>query len=357
MRWTKVYIAVFASVTSVLIGCGAPGVPVPPSLEVARPVTDLHATRKGDSVYLTWTMPTHTTDRQNLRHAGTIVVCRAIGQAGKDCPTPVARIPFQPSSRNAAPQSETYTDHVDTSNAAPVANFAYAISVLNRYGRSAGFSNQAEVPAAPTLQPPTDFHAQLDADGVHLLWNAVKPPDISGVRFFYRIYRRDAATRQDTIAGEVTVGVPSPSSVDHSFEWERTYDYRATAVTVVNPPGRSEEQVEGEDTPSVRVVTHDVFAPATPTGLQAVFSGPGQQSFIDLVWAPDIEPDLAGYNVYRHEAGGPPSKLNPDLIKSPAYRDTAVMPGHKYFYSVSAMDVRGNESPRSDETSETVPEQ
>lgn len=107
----------------------------------------------------------------------------------------------------------------------------------------------------------------------------------------------------------------------------------------------------------MRVVTHDVFPPATPSDLQAVFSGPGQQPFIDLVWAPNTEPDLAGYNVYRHEAAGAPGKLNSDLVKSPAFRDNAVVPGHEYSYSVSAVDLRGNESPRSEEAIENVPEQ
>jgi fibronectin type 3 domain-containing protein len=65
--------------------------------------------------------------------------------------------------------------------------------------------------------------------------------------------------------------------------------------------------------------------------------------------------DLAGYNVYRREGEAAPIKLNSDLIKAPSYRDGAVMPGKKYFYSVSAVDLRGNESARSDEASETVP--
>jgi hypothetical protein len=341
-----------------LTACGAPGVPVPPSLEVAHPVTDLRATRKGDNVYLTWTMPMRTTDRQNLRRGGAIAVCRVVGEAVKDCGRPIARLPFEPSARNVPPHSQTYTDHIQAAQAPPTSNFEYAISVLNRYGRSAGLSNQVAISAAPTLSAPSDFRAQLNSDGVHLSWNAVDAPEISGLRFVYRIYRRDPATNRDTIAGELPLrGDPSPALIDHSFDWEKSYEYRATVVTIVTAPNRPEQQVEGDDTPPVRVVTHDVFPPATPSGLQAVFSGPGQQPFIDLVWAPNIEADLAGYNVYRHEAGGAASKLNPDLIKSPAYRDNNVLPGHEYFYSVSAIDVRGNESPRSEEASENVPEQ
>jgi fibronectin type 3 domain-containing protein len=92
-----------------------------------------------------------------------------------------------------------------------------------------------------------------------------------------------------------------------------------------------------------------------PSGLQAVFSGPGQQPFIDLLWAPDTDADLAGYNVYRHAEGAAAVKINIDLVKTPSYRDQDVVSGKTYFYSVSALDVRGNESARSEEASEHVP--
>jgi fibronectin type 3 domain-containing protein len=114
-------------------------------------------------------------------------------------------------------------------------------------------------------------------------------------------------------------------------------------------------QVEGEDTPTVTVFAHDVFPPAVPSGLQAVFSGVGQAPFVDLVWAPDTEADLAGYNIFRHQEGGQPVKINSELVKVPNYRDGEVRSGKTYFYSVSAVDVRGNESAKSEEANEAVP--
>jgi fibronectin type 3 domain-containing protein len=114
-------------------------------------------------------------------------------------------------------------------------------------------------------------------------------------------------------------------------------------------------QIEGDDSPVVRVVAHDVFPPSVPAGLQAAYSGEGQKPFIDLIWAPVASADLAGYNIYRSEADGAPVKLNSELVKTPSYRDSAVSSGKTYTYSVSAADVRGNESARSDQASETVP--
>ena len=337
--------------------CGSPGVPLPPSLELARPITDLHAFRKGNQVYLTWTIPTQTTDRQNLRHGGVVDICQAIGTAITRCGTSVAQVPFQRVPRNAPAKQKagTYADRVPLAPS-PTSNFVYAVSVLNAYNRSAGLSNQVQVPAAPTLEPPSDFRAQLTVDGVQLSWHAVLVPEIPGLRFVYRVYRREQGTNKDAIAGELPADDPNSTGlIDRSFEWEKAYDYHATVVTMIQAANGTEQQVEGDDTSSVAVVAHDVFPPATPTGLQAVFSGPGQKPFIDLVWTPNIEADLAGYNVYRHEQGGQPIKLNSDLIKSPDFRDATVVPAHQYFYSISAVDVRGNESPHSAEANEAVP--
>ena len=84
-------------------------------------------------------------------------------------------------------------------------------------------------------------------------------------------------------------------------------------------------------------------------------SGVGQQPFIDLTWPPVSDADVAGYNVYRNEQGQQPVKINTDLVKTPAFRDKDVQPGHTYFYSVTAVDLRGNESDKSEATSETLP--
>src|SRR3954453_4699581 len=77
----------FLFFTALLTGCGTPGVPLPPSLELAKPVTDLRAVRKGDKVYLAWSVPVLTTDRQNIRHPGLTRVCRGLDPALPTCET------------------------------------------------------------------------------------------------------------------------------------------------------------------------------------------------------------------------------------------------------------------------------
>jgi hypothetical protein len=239
----------------------------------------------------------------------------------------------------------------------PAVKIFYAISGLNENGRSGGISNVVDVPAMAAVPPPSGFQAQVTAEGVVLSWTSVPHvPEIARVRYAYRVYRRPEGGNADTIAGEVPFdALPETQLVDHSFEWEKIYFYRATVVTLIREEGKSETQFESDDTPTVKVFAHDVFPPAVPSGLQAVFSGTGQQPFIDLIWAPDTDADLDGYNIFRRETGAEPVKINSELVKAPAFRDMNVASGKNYFYSVSAVDVRGNESTRSQEASEAIP--
>ncbi len=230
--------------------------------------------------------------------------------------------------------------------------------MLNAEGRGAGLSNQVRVPLARTLPPPQDFSARVTAQGVLLSWTGEAPAAGSAApaHHVYRVYRRLENSAARILAGEVPAGNErSYSLTDSSIEWQKTYEYRAETVTVISQDGMPQLQIEGDDTPEIKVFANDVFPPAVPSGLQAVSSGPGQKVFIDLVWAPVADIDLEGYNVYRHEEGEAAVKLNAEPVKTPAYRDASLMPGRRYFYSVSAVDVRGNESSRSEEASELVP--
>jgi len=352
----------------ILTDCGVPGIPRPPSLNLPQPVSDLRALRKGDAVFLAWTVPGGTTDGGRLRKLGITRVCRSSNPASNDCTNPAGSVspPQEPEATHGekAPTtnpklSASYTDHLPPALLSnnPSADLFYAVSVLNQNGRSAGLSNKVAIPAIAALPFPSDIDAMASAAGIVLTWtgdsHAAESPEL---RHFYRVYRREEGTKVDTVVGEMPFGAtPSYSLVDRSFEWEKTYEYRVCIVDQVDVPGKPKTQLEGDDSPPVRVFAHDIFPPAVPSGLEAVFSGVRQQPFIDLIWVPDTDADLAGYNIYRREGSGAEQKINSELLKVPAFRDTNVLLRHSYFYSVSAVDIRGNESARSAEASETVP--
>jgi hypothetical protein len=347
-----------------LAGCASIGPPRPPSLELPKAPSDLRAARKGDKVTLTWTIPARTTDRQSVRYLGKTRICRSVDPAAVNCDAPVGEVapPADFASKNAAGKklTATYTETLplDLRLHTVFGTAAYAVEVWNRDGRGAGLSNQVHVPLVETLRAPTEFNARVTAQGVVLTWTGVplSLPSPNPVRRSYRVYRRAEDSSQNILVGELEAGIEINQSLsDQSFEWEKTYYYHADTLTVISQVGKPEVSIEGEDTPEVKVFAHDVFPPAVPAGLQAVFSGPGQQAFIDLIWVPVTDADLDGYNIYRHEEGGVPVKVNSEPVKMSAYRDGQVVSGKTYFYSVSAVDLRGNESGQSEEAGESVP--
>ncbi len=386
-----------AAALTLVTGCGTPGAPQPPSLQLPQIPQDLAAIRKGQRVLLTWTTPRNTTDGEALRHPAATRICRSPAYAAPElqtmqgCRDSVGEAPPGGGADNVgsgktAPKS-SYVDSlppISLSRSAPQW-VTYAIESANTRGRSAGLSNQVKVSLAPALAAPRNLGAGMTAEGIVISWSgeAAIPPS-EAYQFRYRVERRvkpgsvaappvrtapaKGFPRGQSIARNLenflAVGELAPdargeySLQDKSFEWEQDYEYKVSAITSLLAQGKSMAEVESDDSPMIEVATHDIFPPAIPAAVEAVFSGlsgPGKR-FIDLSWAPNGEPDLAGYNVYRRQGGELPQKINPDRLKTPAYRDAGVQPGVTYFYSVSAVDVRDNESAKSAEASEKVPQ-
>ena len=366
-----------------MTACASVQAPHPPSLELPRPPNDLRAVRKGDRVYLFWTTPTRTIDHQSVRRPGPTRICRSLENPMNGCGTPVGNQP--PIARTEGPKKgmppvkpeatfvDTLPRELQEQNATRLAT--YAVEPLNLEARSAGLSNRVQVALAPALPPPGNIRAELTKDGVVLSWEwndpAAKIPDVS---YQCRIFRKAVESGTDARLGDLDCTLSRYE--DKTIEWEKKYEYRIEVVTLASLPsevmpcaaktGEANKgptncvtltTVEGDDSPPQAVFTKDVYPPAVPTGLQAVYSGPGQQLFVDLLWAPDTDADLAGYNIYRREEGGTFARINAEVVKTPAYRDTNVVPGKTYSYTVSAADQRGNESGRSEEASETVPQE
>ena len=191
-----------------LAGCAQTGAPLPPSLELPKPPSDLRAARKGNSVTLAWSEPTLTTDHEGLRSLGPTRICRGTEADITACEDSAVTVPpptTTPKKSGQKPQAkqstlQTFTDTLSRSVLSDnsEADFTYAVEVLNRSARGAGPSNRVHIPAIITLPAPADLAAQPNEDGVLLTWTGVgQPPANSGVQFRYRIYRRDEGTGKE----------------------------------------------------------------------------------------------------------------------------------------------------------------
>jgi hypothetical protein len=347
-----------------LTGCGTPGAPSLPSLNLARPVDDLTASRRGNKVDLDWTQPRKNTDRTNIKHNPSTLVCRHEGttlMAKCEMVAEVAPPTPKPAEKQKGenPPGDVHIHFVDTlppqlGMQNPDGFVMYAVEEQNAHGRSAGLSNQVAVPVVPTIGAPDKLEGSVKVDGVHITWSGAQPPaPPQGVTYLYRIMRRPLGAPAYIVLDDIAPSATG-SYLDKTFGWQQKYEYRITTLSQVHAEGMH-ASVEGDDSKPIEVFTLDIYPPGQPGGLQAVFSSVGQKPFIDLTWAPDMDSDLAGYNIYRWTQGGQPAKLNAQPVQVASYRDQTVEPGKKYFYAVSAVDQRGNESPQSVPASETVP--
>src|ERR1700758_3750968 len=115
MRRSRFWLSLASFVPLMFTACATIGPPRPPSLDLPKPPSDLRASRKGEKVTLTWTIPTATTDRQVIHNVGPTQICRGPGEL-KACGTPAGEAPAQTglaaakSAKSAKEESASYTD-------------------------------------------------------------------------------------------------------------------------------------------------------------------------------------------------------------------------------------------------------
>jgi len=349
-----------------LTGCGMPGAPQPPSLNLPVPVTDLSAVRTGPQVTLTWTMPTKTTDKVLLKGDISVRVCRN-ETAATECSI-AATLSFAPGA------GATFADTLPAPLAAgPPRELTYFVELVNRKGRSAGLSNRAEALAGEAPAAIEDLTAQMRKDGVLLHWApALSDSSPVAIRLVRRLVSPPAKKPEQGPLAQppepleqsllVEPSANSDRALDTSIRFGETYEYRAQRVARV-AIGGSTLELAGPLSPPLRIEAVNIFPPAAPKGLEAVATAGenGSGPAIDLSWLPGTEPDLAGYIVYRRERGTSGANAAWQRISSsqpvvgPGYHDANVQPGLTYMYAVTSIDQGGHESARSNEASDTVP--
>lgn len=351
-----VWTAAAVSLLGVMMGCGTPGAPQPPSLNLPERVTDLAATRAGNRVSLTWTMPRKNTDRLALKDTVAVRVCRM--EAARECVDAGGYLTLAP----GAAAAFTETLPAPLAAGAPRA-LSYLVELKNRNGRSAGLSNAAVVLAGAPPAPVAGMTAEVRKNGVVLHWTPGNAN--AAVRLERKLLTPPAAKQQqgflasapEPVVQKLLIEAGAGRAIDKTIRFGEDYEYRAQRVSRVTAEGKVIE-LDGELSPPVRVEVRDVFPPEVPTGLAAVASlgENASETAIDLSWQPATDADVAGYIVYRREGPGAWQRISPPQpVIGPAFHDVHVEPGRAYRYAVSAVDQGGHESARSAETEETVP--
>jgi hypothetical protein len=358
-------------------GCAAPAEPVERKPQVPVAVADLAATQSGNSVILTFTLPKEAVDRHPLKQPPAIEIYRTIHptlSATPDAPgvdlTPqlVATIPSEMVGHYADEGHFQYLDVLAPSDFSTRADVvaSYTVRARSSVKRESEDSNVATLPVFPAFEAIADLKLEITHAGVALSWTAPQrtltgsAPPVAG----YHVYRAEieavpaaAASVSGTpklkepLAQIATT--PTPAYIDTQAQFDHTYSYSVRSIAQY-----SNKALESADSNSAIVTPKDVFPPAAPQGLVAVFVPAQGESpaHLELSWAISAEADIAGYNVYRSEQDGVAgTRLNAELLRTPAFRDTSTIAGRRYSYSVTAVDRAGNESPASDAVSAGIP--
>lgn len=347
----------------VVVGCGAPGEPTPPSPPIPVAVGDLSAHQLGDGAQLTFTLPAKTIRGERITETPSIEVLRgALKPDGSPDPTSFRLVYTVPGSLVAKYVSDDHVQFVDPispsdTRAHPGTLMAYRVRTRVSRKRASADSNTVTVRVFPVAQRPASLHANVTEPAVELTCSAVTQTsggDPLPSAPEYHLYRGELDPRSyDAAAKDLSAAkwisppallthTDTPGFRDTQFEFGKTYVYTVRAAVPVegNP-------LESDSSDPLIVTPKDVFPPSVPQGIVAAITsataaGPLE---VDLSWSINPETDLAGYRVYRSETQDDKGQLvTPELLLSPAYRDTSVRPNGRYWYRVTAVDRAGNES-------------
>jgi len=320
-----------------LVGCGTPGAPQPPSLNLPDPVSDLSASRTGNVVNLTWTMPAKNTDKLKLKDSILVHICRREGDGpcNQIGTPPGADLTFPPAADG------TFTETLPAVLAAgEPRKLTYFIELKNKKGRSAGLSNGAIILAGQAPPAVAGLAAEVRKQGVVLHWAASSQSGPTASTTIIRLHRKLLtpplpkpqnqtgllAPEPEPIERSLVVDAPdeAPRAIDKDIRFGQTYEYRAQRVIRVpataqanagDPASANTNPAQGIElagplSDPIRVDAADIFPPEVPTGLAAIATQSGTETSpqisIDLSWRANTDSDLAGYAVYRREGDGRP---------------------------------------------------
>jgi hypothetical protein len=344
-------------------GCAAPGEPTPPRPPVPETIADLAVRQAGEGVVLTFTLPRKTVEGQPLAEPPAVEIYRGFFPAGAGPSKLTTRLVYTiPSALVDTYLTEGHVKFFDPLKPEELAGHAgeqavYMVRTRASKRRASADSKVAAVRVYPVPERIGDLRAEVTETAIELSWS---PPrrtsagapleSLAG----YRVYRAEVESGAEATAAqdaskaklktplEMLAPTSTPTFRDTQFEFGHTYLYTVRSVAQYGS-----DSAESADSQPVIVTPRDIFPPAAPKGLEAIFVPvtAGAATHLELSWDISPESDLAGYHVYRSELPeSPGERLTQELLLAPVFRDMSVAPGRRYTYRVSAVDRAGNES-------------
>ena len=399
-----------------VVACGKKGPPLAPLIKLPVAPADLAAARRGDTVDLSFTVPSVNTDGSRpanvatadvyaitapvtappLSDASVLKYGTKIGgvdvkaprnpnqTADEDDPSDevdppegkgldqgaVARVSESltgamltlvdvPRDKNLPPLPKQSND--DGPLLGPPATLpvrTYAVFGMSARGKKGPLSRRVTVPLVPPPPPPTGAAITYDETAIQLTWTAAGAAAAaadSGVLPARPLgAARPAITYHvyDATAPAAAVRLTKTPLDVPKFSDTRMVWGQERCYVIVAAQTVGGTTIESDAPPPACKKLVDTFPPAAPKDIRAIAS----EGTISLIWEPNTEKDLAGYVVLRGVEPAPTLQAvtsESEPMSEPSFKD-AVQPGIAYVYAVRAVDKAGNMSPLSARVVETA---
>jgi len=308
-----------------IVSCGKKGDPLPKGLSLPEKIQDLSGEVKDGILFLSFSIPGEGTGGA-LRDLAGFKVVKGCGTCmGVFEPFKEIRLDEERGYGRSNGKIYIYDDDLTEGQ-----EYSYKVYLFTHKGSRGEASNVFSI----TWQKPPDALpgiAVAEDDGkVTLSWE--KEADT-----YYNIYRFDDNRYPLFPLNKMLIA--NQTYTDTGLENGKKYIYEVRRVKV-----RNGVSWEGEGL-RVEAIPKDRTPPASVANVIAERKG----SQIIVSWIENIEPDVAGYNIYLIR-GNEVVKLNTEPVKGKHFVDTQVHHERYISYYVTCVDTSGNESEPSRES-------
>lgn len=217
----------------------------------------------------------------------------------------------------------------------PKGTYWYSVQAVNFTGYCSNFS--AAVPAVTNKtvspEPPLSFHGYQDVIGNRLFWEVPMDNTVAGYNIYRAISSYEPAWER---LNPNPLGWKQRAYTDSSAITGTEYVYHIKSV--------NERSVESKPSHSIKLTTFS--PPPLPPGnliISKIKDG------LKISWDPTMERMAAGYYLYRRSGNDTINKLTAEPISraKSEFRDTDLIKGIRYYYSISSVDSNNREGRRS----------
>ncbi len=208
--------------------------------------------------------------------------------------------------------------------------FFYTITALDKSGNEGKQSNPSSTYLADNFPPdaPTNLTYKVVNNKVELSWINAKAKDIQG----YNIYKSERPTGMKS---RLNLTPFKGNIFSDTGEKDKGFGYGAKFYYTITAQDSSRNE---SDSLNIIVYVPDVEAPFPPVNFNVVTKG--DYLFVSCGMSPSVDADK--YLLYRSTTNNKKIKLS-EFSKAPfSFKDTTIVKGANYIYSVSVIDTAGN---------------